>query len=101
MSSAFGPLSLTTPSAPRPGGVADAPFVRVERAHFLGDPARQRLLGDEARHLPQLGVLVLPEAVAVDDDAIVVAELLAKSRGDNVLQCLQAFAAAAHEHAAV
>src|SRR5207253_1986446 len=143
MSSACGPLSLTTPNAPRPCGVAmatmvssvannlllrgdddrlhervadalrrhvrilgdremhDAPLVRVERPHLLRHAARARLLRDELRHLPQLRVLLLAIAVAVDDDAIVVAELLAERRRDDVLQRLQAFAAAAHEHTAV
>ena len=49
----------------------------------------------------QLGVLVAAEAVAVDDDAVVVAELPAERRGDQVLQRLQAFAAAPDQHAAV
>ena len=66
-----------------------------------GAPRRSRLLRDELRHLLQLGVLVRAEAVAVDDDAVVVAELSAERGGDDVLQRLQAFAAAADQHAAV
>ena len=66
-----------------------------------GAPDDARLLRHEPRHLPQLGVLVLAEAVAVDDDAVVVAELLAERGRHEVLQRLQAFAAAPDEHAAV
>ena len=53
------------------------------------------------RHLPQLRVLVAAEAVAVDDDAVVVAKLLSERGRDQVLQRLQAFAAAPDQHAAV
>ena len=41
------------------------------------------------------------KAVAVDDDAIVVAELPAKGGGHQVLQRLESFAAAPDEHAAI
>ena len=73
----------------------------IERSHLLRHPARTRLLCHEARHLFDLGVLVSAEAVAVDDDPVVVAKLASKCGGDHVLQGLQAFAAAANQHAAV
>src|SRR5262245_54980546 len=57
--------------------VNDPSLVRVERAHLLRAVAA-RPIGHEARHLPELGVLLPPVAVTVDHDAIVVAELLAK-----------------------
>ena len=81
--------------------VHDAAFVGIERSHLLRHAARSRLLGHEARHLPQLRVLVPAKAVAVDDDPVVVAELLPERGGHDVLQRLQPFAAAADEDAAV
>src|SRR6185436_4307264 len=79
----------------------DPALVRVEGTHLLRHPARPRLFRDEMRHLPQLGVLVLAEAVAVDDDAVVVAQLLPERRGDDVLERREVLAAAADAHAPV
>src|SRR4029079_3244625 len=79
----------------------DAALVRVERTHFLRYAARARLLGDESRHLPQLRILVFAEPVAVNHNTVVVAELLAKCGGDDVLQRLQSFTATPHENSAV
>ena len=74
--------------------VNDAAFVGIERTHLLRRAAALGLFRDEARHLPQLRVLVPAEAVAVDHDALVVAELATERRGHEVLQRLEAFAAA-------
>ena len=79
----------------------DAALVRIERTHLLRHAARSRLVGHEVRHLSQLGVLVLPKPVAVDDDPVVVAELLPEGGRNHVLQRLQPFTAATDEHAAV
>ena len=80
--------------------VDDAPFVGVQRPHLLRASVLG-LLGHEQRHLPQLGVLLAAEAVAVDHHAAVVAQLAAERGGHQVLQRLQAFAAAACQDAAV
>src|SRR5690349_16881653 len=39
------------------GEVHDAPLVGIERTHLLRHPAVARLVGNELRHLAQLGVL--------------------------------------------
>ena len=81
-------LSEVTPRILGDGQVHDAALVRIERAHLLrraaSAPSRPG-----TRHLPQLGVLVAAEALAVDDDALVVAELLPERRAHEVLQRLQ------------
>ena len=73
----------------------DPAFVGIERPHFLRNSGRPCLLRIEPRHLLQLHILVLAESVTVDDDTIIVAELPAERRGDQVPQRLQSFAAAA------
>jgi hypothetical protein len=81
--------------------VDDTAFIRVERTDLLRHAGRPGLSDHEERHLPELRILVLAVAVAVDDDPLVVAELAPKGRGDQMLKRLQTLAASSHEHAAV
>src|SRR5678815_2498713 len=83
------------------GQMHNATLVRIQRTHFLRRAAAASLLRDEFRHLANLRILVSAETIAVDDDAVVVAQLPAECRRHEMLEGLQAFTAATNQRTTV
>ena len=71
---------------------------RIERAHLLGQAGGLGLLGQERRHLVQLGVLVAAITVAVHDQPALVVAIAPERRADDLLERLQRLALPAREH---